>query len=101
MNIESTWSALKGAINSNKPTLVMRIAAQLADEMRASGGRPAEMVDRTLAAWAVDNPTAILPVAAKIVRSLDPELRHLVDYMLMAVDEGEGLSLLVPKSISS
>src|SRR3972149_6251066 len=101
MTVEATWATLKGAMRGNNPTLVLRVAAQLADEMRASGQKPAEMRDRTLAEWTTDNPTAILPVAAKIVRSLDPELRHLSDYLLMSVDEGGGLSLLVPKSIGS
>jgi len=96
MTVDTTWNAFKQAVANRNPNLALGLAKQLDDEMRASGQRPPDLRKRTLAEWSADNPNSVLPVASKVVRSLDPELRHLLDYLLVAVDEGEGISLLVP-----
>ena len=92
------WAEYQDAVTRNDAARAFIIATRLMD-VGASRELPAEAQPLpTLETWLASRPNITIAPAAVTLRSTSPSLAYLSNYLLVYVDEGEGISVLLPKS---
>lgn len=92
------WSEYQDAVASNDAERAFVIATKLMDT--GTGLElPVEAPPLpTLANWRAARPNIQVLQLAIVLRSTSPSLAYLSDYLLVYVDEGDGISVLLPRT---
>ena len=97
MTSEQLWAQFTAAVLSNNSRTAYDVAATLKGRLDAGDEPPRNMPRPTWGDWIAAHPEVITVPGAITARSTDPSLLGLSDYLVIHQDEGDGISVLIPR----